>query len=85
MLKKSLPNRGPPNPQEETCSPLTWTRSSRRLRRLGYANSTVRELRLLRDLARWLRRRDLALAHLHEPVANQFLEGRRREGRLEKR
>jgi site-specific recombinase XerD len=49
----------------------------------GYANSTVRErLRLLCDFARWLRRQNLALAHLHEQVANQFLEGRRREGRL---
>ena len=41
------------------------------LRRLGYANWTVRErLRLLRDLARWLRWRNLVLAHLDEPVAN---------------
>jgi site-specific recombinase XerD len=53
------------------------------LRKQGYANSTVRErLRLLSDLARWLRRQKLALAHLHERIANQFLEGRRREGRL---
>lgn len=53
------------------------------LRRLGFASSTVRErLRLLRHLARWIRRRNLVLAHLDEPVANQFLEGRRREGRL---
>jgi integrase/recombinase XerD len=50
---------------------------------LGYTNSTVRErLRLLGDLARWLRRQSLALSHLHEQVADQFLEGRRREGRL---
>jgi site-specific recombinase XerD len=53
------------------------------LGKLGYANSTVRErLRLLCDFARWLRRRNLVLAHLHEQVANQFLEGRQHEGRL---
>jgi site-specific recombinase XerD len=52
------------------------------LEKLGYAHSTVRErLRLLRDLARWLRRQDLALAHLQEPLASQFLQARRREGR----
>jgi site-specific recombinase XerD len=49
----------------------------------GYATSTMRERRrLLADLARWLRRQKLALADLHEPIANQFLEGRRRQGRL---
>jgi site-specific recombinase XerD len=49
----------------------------------GYSSSTVRErLRLLGDLARWLRRQGLALPHLKEQVADQFLEGRRREGRL---
>jgi site-specific recombinase XerD len=49
----------------------------------GYAPSTVRQrLRLLRDLARWLGRQGLTLAHLHEQLADQFLEQRRREGRL---
>ena len=49
----------------------------------GYSSSTVRErLRLLGDLARWLRRQGLALPHLKEQVADQFLEGRRGEGRL---
>ena len=53
------------------------------LEKLGYAGSTVREhRRLLADLARWLRRQDLAVSHLHEQLANQFLEGRRRDGRL---
>jgi site-specific recombinase XerD len=53
------------------------------LGKLGYANATVREhQRLLGDLARWLRRQSLALSQLHEPVANQFLEQRRCEGRL---
>jgi integrase/recombinase XerD len=55
------------------------------LGKLGYANSTVRERqRLLCDFARWLRWQNLALAHLHEQVASQFLEGRRREGRRRK-
>jgi site-specific recombinase XerD len=50
---------------------------------LGYADSTVRQrLRLLRDLARWLGRQDLALAHLNEQLADQFLEQRRRGGPL---
>jgi len=53
------------------------------LGKLGYAGSTVREhRRLLADLARWLRRQDLAVSQLHEQLANQFLEGRRRDGRL---
>jgi site-specific recombinase XerD len=53
------------------------------LRGLGYAHSTVRErLRLLSDLARWLGRHNLPLADLNELVADQFLEGRRRQGRL---
>jgi site-specific recombinase XerD len=51
------------------------------LRSLGYANSTVRErLRLLGDLARWLDQHSLPLADLNEPVADRFLEGRRRRG-----
>ena len=53
------------------------------LRGLGYAHSTVRErLRLLSDLARWLGRHNLPDAELNESVANHFLEGRRRQGRL---
>jgi site-specific recombinase XerD len=83
MLKKSLPND---TTAELSVGDLLATHVDSfvaTLRKLGYANWTVRErLRLLRDLARWLRRRNLALAHLDEPVANQFLEGRRRQGRL---
>src|SRR3954454_3694082 len=53
------------------------------LEKLGYASSTVRQhVRLLRDLARWLGRQGLALAQLQEPLADQFLEQRRRQRRL---
>ena len=83
MLKQSLPNRAAAEPHGGDLFAPHLDSFVATLGRLGYANSTVRErLRLLGDLARWLRRQSLALAHLHEPVANQFLEGRRREGRL---
>jgi site-specific recombinase XerD len=82
MLKKSLPIAAAGPPREDLLATHLDSFVAT-LRGLGYAHSTVRERqRLLRDLARWLRRQSLALAHLHEPVANQFLEGRRREGRL---
>ena len=52
---------------------------------LGYARSTVRErLRVLDDLERWLQRKHLALVALEEQVLTQFLEQRRRQGRLRK-
>ena len=50
---------------------------------LGYARSTVRErLWVLADLERWLKRKRLALVDLEEQVLKQFLEKRRRQGRL---
>jgi len=50
---------------------------------LGYARSTVRErLRVLGDLERWLQRKHMALVALEEQVLTQFLEQRRRQGRL---
>ena len=50
---------------------------------LGYARSTVRErLWVLGDLERWLKRKRLALVALEEQVLKQFLERRRRQGRL---
>jgi site-specific recombinase XerD len=82
MLKKSLPGTAVEPPGGD---PLAAHLDSfvATLPRLGYAHSTVRERqRLLRDLARWLRRQDLGLAHLHEPVADQFLEERQSDGRL---
>ena len=52
---------------------------------LGHARSTVRErLRVLDDLERWLKRKRLALVALEEQVLKQFLERRRRQGRLRK-
>jgi len=50
---------------------------------LGYARSTIRQqVLLLGDLERWLERRCLALVDFDEQVVNQFLEKRRRQGRL---
>jgi site-specific recombinase XerD len=81
MLKKSLPGAAESPGGDLLAGHLDSFVAI--LRRLGYANSSMRECeRLSRDLAQWLRRRDLGLAHLDEPVANQFLEKRRREGRL---
>ena len=52
---------------------------------LGHARSTVRErLRVLGDLERWLKRKRLTLVALEEQVLKQFLERRRRQGRLRK-
>jgi integrase/recombinase XerD len=83
MLKQSLQNRVVSEPPGGDLFAPHLDSFVATLGKLGYANSTVRErLRLLRDLAGWLRRRNLVLTHLHEPVANQFLEGRQREGRL---
>jgi site-specific recombinase XerD len=82
MLKRSLSNRVAVEPRGgDLLAPhLDWFAAA--LGKLGSARSTVRErLRLLGDLARWLRRQDLALAPLDEQLANQFLEARRREGR----
>lgn len=82
MLKKCLPGTAAEPPAGDLLAGYLDSFVAI-LRRLGYANSTVRECeRLLRDLAQWLRRRDLGLAHLDQPVADQFLEKRRREGRL---
>jgi site-specific recombinase XerD len=53
------------------------------VRALGYAKQTVRaRLRLLDDLARWLRQQSLELPELQDQVVNLFLAERRREGRL---
>jgi hypothetical protein len=83
MLKQSLPNRAAAVPHGSDPFAPHLDSFVATLGELGYATATIRErLRLLGELARWLRRQDLALAHLHEPVAGQFLEGRRREGRL---
>ena len=50
---------------------------------LGYSRSTVRErLWVLAGLERWLKRRRLALVALDERILKQFLEKRRRQGRL---
>jgi site-specific recombinase XerD len=82
MLKRSLPGTAAEPPAGDLLATHLDSFVAT-LQRLGYAHSTVREQqRLLRDLARWLRRQDLGLAHLHEPVADRFLEKRRREGRL---
>src|SRR5262249_55427111 len=83
MLKRYRSSRGAVEPHGAHLLAPHLDSFAAELRELGYAPSTVREcLRLLGDLARWLRRQDLALAHLHEPLANQFLEARRRHGRL---
>lgn len=50
---------------------------------LGFARFTRRQqVLLLGDLERWLQRQCLALVDLDEQVVNQFLEKRRRQGRL---
>lgn len=50
---------------------------------LGYARSTVRErLWVLAEFERWLKRRRLTPVALDEQVLKQFLEKRRRQGRL---
>ena len=83
MLKQFLPNRAAAEPHGGDLFAPHLDSFVATLGELGYASSTVRErLRLLGDLARWLRRQSLALAHLQEQVADQFLEGRRRQGRL---
>jgi site-specific recombinase XerD len=85
VLKQFLPNHAAAEPHGGDLFAPHLDSFVATLWKLGYANSTVRpRLRLLCDLARWLGRQNLALAHLHEQVANQFLEGRRREGRLRK-
>ena len=82
MLKRSFHNRVVSEPVGGELFAPHLDSFVATLGKLGYANSTVRaRLRLLCDFARWLRRQNLALADLHEQVANQFLEGRRREGR----
>jgi integrase/recombinase XerD len=83
MLKQSLPNRAAA--ELHGSDPFTPHLDSfvATLAKLGYASSTVRQhLRLLRDLARWLGRQGLALAQLHEQLADQFLEQRRRQRHL---
>jgi integrase/recombinase XerD len=83
MLKRSLANGAAAGPREGDLFAPHLDSFVATLRSLGYAHSTVRErLRLLRDLARWLGQHGLPLADLNEPVADQFLEGRRRQGRL---
>jgi len=83
MLKRSLQNRAAAEPHGADLFAPHLDSFVATLAKRGYANSTVRERqRLLGDLARWLRGQDLALAHLHEQVANQFLEERRSEGHL---
>jgi site-specific recombinase XerD len=85
MLKQSLPNRADTELHGGGLFAPHLDSFVATLGKLGYANSTVRQrLRLLRDLARWLRRQSLALAHLQEQLANQFLEERQRTGRLRK-
>ena len=52
---------------------------------MGYARFTLRQqVLLLGDLERWLERKSLALVDLEEQVVKQFLEKRRRQGRLGK-
>lgn len=52
---------------------------------LGYVSKTVRQQVLfLRSLESWLERKSLALADLDEHVVKQFLQKRRRQGRLGK-
>ena len=83
MLKRYRSSRGAVEPRGADLLAPHLDSFAAELRELGYAPSTVREyLRLLGDLARWFRRQDLAVAHLQEPLANQFLEARRRQGRL---
>ena len=85
MLKQSLQNRAAAELHGAHLFAPHLDSFVATLGKLGYANSTVRErLRLLCDFARWLRRQNLALAHLYEPVADQFLGERRLEGRLRK-
>ena len=85
MIKQSLQNRVVSEPPGVDLSAPHLDSFVATLGKLGYANSTVREcLFLLCDFARWLRRQKLALAHVYERLANQFLEERRREGCLRK-
>lgn len=50
---------------------------------LGYARATIRgQLGLLAELGRWLRRRSLGLAALRTRITDEFLDGRRRAGRV---
>jgi integrase/recombinase XerD len=82
MLKRSPENGAAAGPREGDLFAPHLDSFIATLRSLGYAHSTVRERRrLLADLARWLGRHSLPLADLNEPVADQFLEGRRRQGR----
>ena len=83
MLKRSLGNGAAAEPRGGDLFAPHLDSFVATLRSLGYAHSTVRErLRLLGDLARWLGQHSLPLAELNEPVADRFLEGRRRQGRL---
>jgi site-specific recombinase XerD len=83
MLKKSLPDGAVAESRGGDLFAPHLDSFLAALRRQGYADSTVRECRrLLGDLARWLEQHGSPLADLHEPVADQFLERRRREGCL---
>src|SRR5690242_18693576 len=83
MLKRSLPDRAVAESRDGDLLAPHLDSVLAALRSQGYADSTVRECRrLLGDLARWLEQHGSPLADLHEPVTDQFLERRRRRGRL---